>query len=148
MIYEMLFGTNPFFDYDDPFIDQHTLFKRIVKADFQTPRKQSAIDAYDTTSDDAKDLITRLLVVDVRKRLGCSTARGDLDIRNHPWFSNNEDGNGIDFGKLYRKEITAPWVPELSDPFDGTNFCPTIERDKRGMKKLNSQEQKLFENFC
>mmetsp|Transcript_3406 Transcript_3406/g.7333 ORF Transcript_3406/g.7333 Transcript_3406/m.7333 type:complete len:470 (+) Transcript_3406:1117-2526(+) len=149
MIYEMLYGTNPFFDYDDPYIDQRTLFKRIVRADFQAPRKQSAIDADSIVSDDAKDLILKLLVVDVRKRLGCSTARGDLDIRNHPWFSNNEgDGDGIDFGKLYRKEITAPWVPELTDPFDGTNFCPTKERRKRGMKKLSSKEQRLFENFC
>ena len=86
MIYEMLFGTNPFFDYDDPTIDQRTLFKRIVRASFQRPRKQSSLDAYANTSADAKDLIRKLLEVKPSRRLGCS-GKGDLSIRNHPWFS-------------------------------------------------------------
>eukprot|EP00533_Pseudo-nitzschia_delicatissima_P003535 CAMPEP_0116079954 /NCGR_PEP_ID=MMETSP0327-20121206/1416_1 /TAXON_ID=44447 /ORGANISM="Pseudo-nitzschia delicatissima, Strain B596" /LENGTH=818 /DNA_ID=CAMNT_0003570611 /DNA_START=216 /DNA_END=2673 /DNA_ORIENTATION=+ len=140
MLYEMLFGTNPFFDYDDPTLDQRTLFKRIVKASFQRPRKQSSLDAYANTSDAAKDLIRRLLEVKPSKRLGC-TGKGDLSIRSHPWFSD------IDWGKLYRKEIKAPWVPEISDPFDGTNFNTVIPRTKNGLKKLSDWEQKQFEEF-
>ena len=145
MIYEMLFGTNPFFDYDDPTIDQRTLFKRIVKGQFQRPRKQSSIDAYTRVSDDAKDLIKKMLVVDVNRRLGCM-ANADLDIRNHPWFANKD--TGIDFGKLYRKEITAPWVPEIKNAFDGTNFEAKREEDKSGLKELTAREQEQFEKFC
>lgn len=145
MIYEMLFGTNPFFDYDDPTIDQRTLFKRIVRGQFQRPQKQASIDAYSKTSSEAKDLIKRMLVVDVKKRLGCMKD-ADLDIRNHPWFSNPE--TGIDFGKLYRKELEAPWVPEIKDPFDGSNFKAKREEDKSGLRPLTSWEQKLFEDFC
>lgn len=145
MIYEMLFGTNPFFDYDDPTIDQRTLFKRIVKGQFQRPRKQSAIDAYQKVSDDAKDLIKKMLVVDVKKRLGC-LARADLDIRDHPWFSNPE--TGIDFGKLYRKEMTAPWIPTVTSPFDGSNFSERKLHDKSKLKPLTEKEQKQFDKFC
>ena len=140
MIYEMLFGTNPFFDYDDPTINQTVLFKRIVKADFQRPRKQLSLDAYDTTSAAAKDLIRSLLVVKPNQRLGCM-GKGDISIRNHPWFSD------IDFGKLYRKEIEAPWVPEISDPFDGKNFNTVIPKTKSGLRELSKEEQKQFEEF-
>jgi len=145
MIYEMLFGTNPFFDYDDPTVDQRTLFKRIVKGQFQRPRKQSAIDAYQNVSDDAKDIIKKMLVVNVNKRLGCGT-RADLDIRDHPWFSNTE--SGIDFGKLYRKELTAPWIPKVTSPFDGANFSKKREQDKSGLKPLNDRQQEQFKQFC
>lgn len=136
----MLFGTNPFFDYDDPTIDQNTLFKRIAKASFQRPRKKSSIDAYYNTSDDAKDLIKKLLTVKVNKRLGCM-GQGDLSIRNHPWFAD------IDFAKLYRKEIDAPWVPEISNPFDGTNFETVEEKNKDGLRKLSAREQEQFAEF-
>jgi len=145
MIYEMLFGTNPFFDYDDPTINQRTLFKRIVKGQFQRPRKQSAIDAYQRVSDDAKDLIKKMLVVDVRKRIGCMS-RADLDIRDHPWFANPD--TGIDFGKLYRKELTAPWIPNVTSPYDGQNFSCKEEQDKSWLKPLSEKEQRQFEEFC
>ena len=145
MIFEMLMGTNPFFDYNDPTIDQRKLFNRIVRGQIQVPRQQASIDAFDRLSDDAKDLIKKLLVVNVRDRLGCM-ANADLDIRNHPWFANEK--TGIDFGKLYRKEIPAPWVPVLSDPFDSTNFKHTSARSKKGLKPLTTEEQKLFEDFC
>lgn len=145
MIYEMLFGTNPFFDYDDPTIDQRTLFKRIVKGQFQRPRKQSAIDAYQNVSDDAKDIIKKMLVVNTTKRLGCM-ARADLDIRDHPWFANKD--TGIDFGKLYRKELKAPWVPTVTSPFDGQNFSVPKAGDKSKLKPLSDKEQRQFKEFC
>jgi len=142
MIYEMLFGTNPFFDYNDPSICQRTLFKRIVRADFQRPCEQSAVDAYSKTSKEAKDLIKKLLVVNPNRRLGCQ-AQADLDIRNHPWFK--ED---IDFGKLYRKELEAPWVPEISDPFDGNNFKAIQAQDRTSSVDLFDHEQEKFKDFC
>eukprot|EP00534_Pseudo-nitzschia_fraudulenta_P000339 CAMPEP_0201119968 /NCGR_PEP_ID=MMETSP0850-20130426/4059_1 /ASSEMBLY_ACC=CAM_ASM_000622 /TAXON_ID=183588 /ORGANISM="Pseudo-nitzschia fraudulenta, Strain WWA7" /LENGTH=811 /DNA_ID=CAMNT_0047385893 /DNA_START=115 /DNA_END=2550 /DNA_ORIENTATION=+ len=142
MIYEMLFGTNPFFDYNDPTIDQPKLFNRIVRGSFQPPVQKASIEAFENVSDDAKDLIERMLVVNPKKRLGCM-ADADLDIRNHPWFANN-----IDFHELYSKQIPAPWVPELDDPFDGKNFEAKTARSKSGLQKLMEWEQELFEDFC
>ena len=137
----MLFGTNPFFDYDDPTIDQRTLFKRVVGARFQRPVKQTALDAYKKVSEEAKDLIKKVLVVKPYKRLGCLPG-ADLDIRKHPWFAD------IDWGKLYRKELQAPWVPTVRDPFDGSNFKETVARPKTGMRPLSNWEQEQFEEFC
>jgi len=149
MIYEMLFGTNPFFDYNDPNVDQRTLFKRIVKGQFQRPQKQTAIDAYQAVSADAKDIIKKMLVVNVNKRLGCG-ARADLEIRDHPWFASTEKGTtgAIDFGNLYRKELKAPWVPTVTSPFDGANFSKKREQNKSNLKPLSAREQKQFEHFC
>jgi serine/threonine protein kinase len=132
----MLYGTNPFFDYDDPNIDQKTLFKRIIMGKFSFPTKTKA-----HISDDAKDLIRKILVVDVKNRLGC-LPRADLDLREHAWFRT------IDFGKLYRKEYSAPWVPTIKSPFDGENFAEWEEQDKRNLKPLSAVEQKHFEKFC
>jgi protein kinase A len=137
----MLFGTNPFFDYDDKKITQVKLFKRIVKGKFQTPVKEYAINAYSNTSKQAKDLIRRLLESNPDKRLGCLPGE-DLDIRRHPWFA------GFDWGKLYRKELKAPWVPQLSDPFDGKNFNEVKLRKNNGLRPLEETEQELFESFC
>ena len=141
MIFEMIFGTNPFFDYDDPTINQRKLFKRIVKGKFQTPVKQFALDAYKHTSKEAKDLIKKLLETDPDKRLGCLPA-ADLDIRKHPWFAD------CDWGKLYRKELEAPWIPELSDPFDGNNFKRVDLRTNVGLRPLDEEEQQVFDGFC
>ncbi|KAG7359243.1 serine/threonine protein kinase [Nitzschia inconspicua] len=136
LIYEMLYGTNPFFDYDDPNIDQKTLFKRIISGKFEFPKHSKAV-----VSDKAKDLIEKMLVVDVNKRLGC-LSRADLDLRDHPWFRK------VNFGKLYRKEIDAPWVPTIKSPFDGENFAKWEEEDKHNLKPLTPKEQHHFEKFC
>lgn len=131
----MLFGTNPFFDYDDPNIDQKTLFKRIIAGKFTFPTDTKA-----HVSDVAKDLIQKMLVVDVHGRCGCSQ-RADLDLRDHPWFIE------IDFGELYRKEIKSPWVPTIKSPFDGENFAQWDEQDKQDLKPLSEKEQQIFRKF-
>merc|ERR1711935_877471 len=71
MIYEMIFGTNPFFDYDDKTIDQTKLFKRIVKGRILEPVKQTSKDALATTTAAGRDIIGKLLVTNPNKRLGC-----------------------------------------------------------------------------
>ena len=136
LIYEMLYGTNPFFDYDDPNVDQKTLFKRIISGKFHFPKHTKA-----HVSDEAKDLIQKMLVVDVHSRLGC-LARADLDLRDHSWFSD------INWGGLYRKEINAPWVPTIKSPFDGENFASWEEQDKRNLKPLSNKENQQFQKFC
>jgi protein kinase A len=135
LIYEMLYGTNPFFDYDDPNIDQKTLFKRIIAGKFSFPTKTKA-----KVSDEAKDLIQKMLVINVTDRLGC-LRRADLDLREHAWFRT------VNFGKLYRKEIPAPWTPTIKSPFDGANFAEWEAPDKRDLEPLSKVEQQQFEKF-
>jgi serine/threonine protein kinase len=55
----------------------------------------------------AKDLIKKLLDKNKKKRLG---AQGDVaEILAHPFF------HGLDIEKLTKKELTPPYMPEISD---------------------------------
>lgn len=123
---------NPFFDGK---MDQMTLFKEIVSGKWKFPKGNKL-------SLDAMDLIKKLIVVDPTERLGCS-ARADLDIRDHAWF------HGYDFGALYRKEISPPWKPTITNPFDGSNFesWADLETKKHNTTPLTEEEQILFEQF-
>ena len=132
----MLTGTSPFYDYvKDENTDQRTLFKRIIAGKWDFPE-------YCAISSEAKDLLRKMLVVDPKERLGC-LARGDLDLREHPWFSQ------VDFCKLYLKEIAAPWVPDIRNPLDGSNFAKwdKLEDKTKTLSPLSDSEQKLFEKF-
>ena len=128
----MLTGKNPFYDGT---MDQMTLFKHIVAGRWNFP-KGSNLTA------EAQDLIRKILVADPKERLGCM-ARADLDIRDHAWF------DGYDFGALYRKEITPPWVPRISSPFDGSNFedWSNLENKDKSLAPLSEEEQSLFVKF-
>ena len=58
-------------------------------------------------SDQAKDLIKRLLEKDKTKRLG---ATGDMtEILEHPFF------NGLNLEQLQKKELVPPYKPLISD---------------------------------
>jgi serine/threonine protein kinase len=129
----MLTGENPF--YTDG-MDMTTLYKAIVKGNFSFPEDCKL-------SPSAKDLIRKLLVPDPNMRLGC-LSRADLDLRDHPWF-----GRHIDWCQLYRKEITAPWVPPVRDPFDASNFrrWNIPEKDTKSLLPLSEDEQMLFTDF-
>lgn len=57
-------------------------------------------------SEDVKDLITKLLSKDPQERLG--TVGGVDEIKQHQWFAD------IDFDALLKRELDAPYKPELS----------------------------------
>jgi len=58
-------------------------------------------------SEDCKDVITKLLEKDPKKRLG--TKYGQSDVLGHAFFE------GIDKPKLLTKRLPAPYVFELAD---------------------------------
>merc|ERR1712154_196682 len=62
-----------------------------------------------------KDLITKLLERDPKKRLG-STDSDIKEIQRHPFFKN------IDWDKLYKREIEAPYKPNVKGIDDTSNF--------------------------
>jgi serine/threonine protein kinase len=67
-------------------------------------------------SQDAKDLITRLLRKDPTKRLGHNMPKDLHTIKNHRFFRK------IDWEKLERREIEPPIRPLITDPELAENF--------------------------
>lgn len=66
-------------------------------------------------SPQAKDLLKSLLTSDLSKRYG-NLANGSRDIFHHIWFGE------VDWERLYRKEIPAPYVPRVANEWDSSNF--------------------------
>lgn len=131
LVYEMIVGVTPFYE---PGIKQNDLFRRIVLAQYE----MSPI-----LSDDEQDLISKLLVRKPSGRLG-NLSRGHRDIKDHEWFSE------VDFKKLVRKEVGAPWIPEMKDPFDASHFDDyrgSEREDNSKRRPLSREEQELFRDF-
>lgn len=133
LIYEMLVGRSPFYSYGT---DQVSLFKRIVQVKYSFPHGGLVHDL-------AQDLIQRLIVRRQANRLGC-LARGDMDVRDHMWFSI------IDVDKLLRRQIPPPWIPRIRDPLDATHFDSYrhLENEPPSNKpNLSAEQQQLFKDF-
>lgn len=130
LIYEMLVGRSPFYFYGT---DQVSLFKRIVMVKYSCPS---------TVNDDAKDLIKKLLTRRQSARLG-NLSRGYLDVKEHPWFAS------MDFKKLNKYKLKAPWVPTIKNPLDSSHFedFSREEREQETGRALTSKEQTLFGEF-
>ena len=133
LIYEMLVGRSPFYSHGT---DQVSLFKRIVQVKYSFPPGGLVNEA-------AQDVIQRLIVRRQANRFGC-LARGDMDIRDHPWIG------VIETEKLLLKKIPAPWVPNIKDPLDASHFDSYrhIENEPPSNKPhLTSHQQDLFRDF-
>ena len=102
LMYEMFFGIPPFFC-----DNQEKMYQLITRAELRFPKKINI-------SDDAKDLLQKLLIKNQDERLGAKS--GFNDIRAHPFF------NGFDFDALEKRKIEAPFKPTLKDSMDVTNF--------------------------
>lgn len=63
----------------------------------------------------AKELLKNLLVGDLTKRFGNLRA-GSSDIFAHAWFAE------VDWDKLYRREIPAPYVPKIEGEGDASQY--------------------------
>lgn len=96
-------------------------------------------------SNEACDLILRLLERDPVKRLGSGT-KGSNEIKNHVFFKD------IDFDKMMNKEVPPPYKPKVEGPLDTSYFDD--EFTKQSVKdspskgsKLNPTDQEAFEGF-
>eukprot|EP00560_Eucampia_antarctica_P001573 CAMPEP_0197831676 /NCGR_PEP_ID=MMETSP1437-20131217/11508_1 /TAXON_ID=49252 ORGANISM="Eucampia antarctica, Strain CCMP1452" /NCGR_SAMPLE_ID=MMETSP1437 /ASSEMBLY_ACC=CAM_ASM_001096 /LENGTH=827 /DNA_ID=CAMNT_0043434695 /DNA_START=73 /DNA_END=2556 /DNA_ORIENTATION=+ len=129
MAFEMITGNSPF--YEDG-MNQIELFKKITSGTIIIPR---------SLSDEAGDLITRILKLAPNQRLG-SFSGGDTDIKQHGWFEN------FDFDALIEKRLRSPWRPNVKDPldvsmFDNWDHMDTSER----LTPPSAKEQTLFADF-
>jgi len=124
LIYEMLVGETPFFSQN-----HSIMFNKIKSLPVFIP---------DYISQDAKDLIEKLLAKDPKERL-----TNPQTIREHPWFSD------IDFEKFMRKEVDPPIRPAMGNL---ENFAKELT-DENIDDHLNEDEggevgEDIFENFA
>mmetsp|Transcript_25783 Transcript_25783/g.46519 ORF Transcript_25783/g.46519 Transcript_25783/m.46519 type:complete len:936 (+) Transcript_25783:465-3272(+) len=133
LMYEMILGQTPFYDHN---IDQITLFKRIVHGRYRFPTN--------AFSDEAQDLISGMLANKLTQRLGC-LAQAERDIKDHPFMGD------VNFGKLVKRMMKAPWVPVLRDPLDASCFESWDHLDDKETtgeyKPLSKKEQAIFHEF-
>ncbi|KAF9137353.1 camp-dependent protein kinase catalytic subunit [Mortierella sp. GBA39] len=121
-IFEMLAGYPPFYD-DDLF----KMCQKIVDGEMRYPKYFDGL---------AKDLLKRLLVSDLTKRYG-NLRDGCHDIRNHPWFE------GVDWSMVLRREIAAPFVPDVKWDGDAScfGFYPEEDDDDDEIKGLKGNSK-------
>jgi serine/threonine protein kinase len=80
-------------------------------------------------SEDCKDIITKLLVKDPKKRLGSET--DSLEILAHPWFQ------GLDLNSLLAKQLRPPLVPDIAEGKWEKNFDEEFIAEKIRMSEFN-----------
>lgn len=132
VVYELLVGHSPFYVRGSSQIE---MFKRIVLVKYDVPTY---------VSESAKSMIAQLLVRKQSNRLG-NLANGHLDIKQQPWFEESD----IVFKQLFKKEVEAPWIPEIKDPFDASNFDDqsSFENEQDIGRQLSREEHELFQGF-
>jgi RAC serine/threonine-protein kinase len=129
LMYEMLVGVPPFYSED-----VQVMYRKIMN----DPVDVNAIRERDPS---AVDLICSLLERDIKKRLA-----DPEQIKKHPYFSS------IDWEKLYRKEITPPFIPPVKDEEDTSQIDPTFTRQKAALSvsdgdELSKTAQERFMDF-
>ena len=95
LLFEMLCGLPPFYVEN---LDK--MYELIKNSSVKFPRRI-------TLSEEAKDVIRKLLEKNPKKRLGSQS--GIEEIKSHPFFAS------IDFNLVEQKKMKAPFVPELAN---------------------------------
>ncbi|KAJ7935320.1 kinase-like domain-containing protein [Mycena leptocephala] len=113
LIYEMLFGLPPYHQVEQNHL---ILYDRIQAGPSKVTFPPAAF------SDQAKDLIMKLMEGDPSKRFG-NMRHGAADVFTHPWFRE------VDWTRLEAREITAPYLPRIAGDGDASAFEKYPEDD-------------------
>ena len=124
LIYEMLFGIPPFFSEN-----VEKMYSLITNSELRFPKKFKV-------SDDAKDLLLKLLVKNQKERFGING--GFEEIKKHPFFK------GMDFKALEEKKIEAPFKPILEDSFDVRNFDEEFTSEDLASSEITEKNMELI----
>ena len=100
--FDLLTGSSPFSANNETKIKEKILKSKLVLPYF--------------LSADAKDLLTRLLRKEPRKRLGANMPKDMQTIKSHRFFRK------IDWKKLEKRELEPPIKPLITDPELAENF--------------------------
>lgn len=128
LIYELIVGGTPFADPSQP-----RIFEKIIhsKRFLRFPRD---FDFH------AEDLIRKLLEPNPAMRFG-NLAGAVAEIKSHLWFT----GSNFDWGALNAKTLPAPYVPNIKNPLDASNFDPYPEDDR--IQPYRDTGKGWFDNF-
>lgn len=102
--FDLLTGSSPFRANNDMKIREKIVKAKLVLPYFLSP--------------DAKDLLTRLLRKEPKKRLGACMPRDMQSIKGHRFFRK------IEWARLERREMEPPIKPLITDPELAENFSP------------------------
>jgi len=129
LMYEMLTGLPPFYSQD---VQQ--MYFKIMHAKLEIP---------DTVDSETRSILIGLLERDPHKRLADANM-----IKAHSYFK------GMDWEKLLRKEIPAPFVPPVKGPSDISMVDPAFTSEKATISEgtdiqgvITNENQKKFEGF-
>lgn len=122
LLFEMLAGYPPFYTEDGNPIK---LYEKILAGNVQYPSFFEV---------GAKDLLRSLLTADLSKRYG-NLQHGSRDIFSHMWFAE------IDWDCLYRKEIPAPYIPNITVEGDASQFEKYPEVDLGEYGRLDAPDE-------
>merc|ERR1711988_393368 len=134
LLYEMLTGLPPFYSKD-----RDRLFEKIRNDKLTFPS--------DKVSRNARKLLIGLLTRDPNFRLGSGQTDAE-EIKSHLFFTEAE----IDWDKLMRKEIPAPWEPIISGSLDTSQFdkeftnMPILSPEQQ-TSRLAQFDNRLFDGF-
>jgi serine/threonine protein kinase len=109
LMHEMLTGRHPF----QQAAHYDTLRAMVTSEPMIDPR----------VSPTARALIRRLLIKDPRRRLGAQRGAW-IELRPHPFF------NGLDWDKVMKREVPAPYIPQTSGETGTENFEEVFTREK------------------
>ena len=112
LIYEMLYGKTPFFS-----MDKDRMYDLITTGGISYPTYLNLEDNEESleynVSEEAKDLINKLLEKDPGARLG---REGLEEIKNHPFFYY------VNFDEIQKKRIKALFKPDINSEDLTNNF--------------------------
>ncbi|SPO40932.1 probable protein kinase A, catalytic subunit [Pseudozyma flocculosa] len=110
-------GYNKSVDWHPPFFTEDgnpiKLYEKIIACKVRYPPYFEA---------GVKDLLKSLLTADLSKRFG-NLHRGSKDIFEHLWFAE------VDWDRLYRRDIPAPYLPTVTVDGDSSQFERYPEND-------------------
>ena len=130
LLFEMLYGKSPFY-----MENINKMYDLIKTSPVKFPKKVNL-------SEEAKDIIQKLLEKNPKKRLG--SKGGIEEIKKHPFFAK------IDFNLIEQKKVEAPFIPEVNKDSDGQYYNDEENMDNDISKKnmdLIQKNQDKFKDF-
>ncbi|EPZ34296.1 Protein kinase, catalytic domain-containing protein [Rozella allomycis CSF55] len=124
IIYELFTGQSPFWA-----TDVNVVYRRILYEKLEFPYY------FDS---EAQDLVSRLLVKDVAKRLGCGHKK-IAEIKGHKWFRD------VDWSKMERRISRPPFKPKFDFEGDTSNFVK-LNRKRKSYSWVEV-DQDVFKDF-